>query len=361
METNISAALEQLCCVQGWKPAPMIPPTVAQSAIARRAIWFILGGLPDAVRQGLTIDFLMVESELMSAHCRMLVSRPNYAIIMSEGAGLLLTDYFCRVMSNPLCFTDIGNVGNETQSDPSVLNVYTDVNMLVEFGLGGSYSLPTPVDPDRRKYAILLTHLALVGIVMHEIAHIVQGHVDLVAARSETLTPRQRRALEDAADRYAVFKTISYAINSNWIGTPYPFISGEKAQMKAVLRALLSLHQFEAEGFYRTGFPPGLRLHPLPRHRDFVIAEAFRFFCERITGRHIDAHELVDAMVECDFARHYISLNHGEADYIEECMTTANSEDLLREWQVCLRPLLTPFSFSQLPTAGPDGESVFNE
>ena len=121
-------------------------------------------------------------------------------IILSFGLTTTLQVYFSGLLCNPSSFSDIGDVSSE---------------LWPRLPQGDQWNI-IPLDPVRRWVSGVLTRIAMRFIVAHELTHIEQGHLSLLALTDsasrldeattlrEEVTALRRQAIEIAADQGAI-------------------------------------------------------------------------------------------------------------------------------------------------------------
>ncbi|MFH2066494.1 MAG: hypothetical protein ABIK15_14945 [Pseudomonadota bacterium] len=141
---------------------------------------------------------------------------------VTEGALLILIDIFSRMFAHPEILPQIGN--SKVESLPPLLNkIPSDVRELNE---NGAYKLYLPIDPVRRSYSKILINIAFNFLIAHEMAHLRNGHVDLIRSLSSysiieeisgktpnNISSLTYQTLEMDADCSAVSISLSYAVS----------------------------------------------------------------------------------------------------------------------------------------------------
>ena len=108
-------------------------------------------------------------------------NKNQYFIGINIGTYQLLLNSFNRIMSRPDTHNRIGNVSIEKAKIvfPLANNFLDVINYyeLHDLDLDG-----TPTDPARISYATSLTFISLYFLLIHELTHIVHGHIDYKAS-----------------------------------------------------------------------------------------------------------------------------------------------------------------------------------
>ncbi|RLJ80503.1 hypothetical protein [Pedobacter alluvionis] len=99
----------------------------------------------------------------------------KYFIGINYGTYMLLFALFCRMLGNKDILSSIGNSSNEIDQE-KLFNIHIlDINLLA------AITEPViPVDSTRKALAFWLANKALHTITIHEYAHIINGHCDLM-------------------------------------------------------------------------------------------------------------------------------------------------------------------------------------
>jgi hypothetical protein len=131
-----------------------------------------------------------------------------YRVELSYGTTELLVDFFQRSLATTQSFLGIGKPDCERFGHPTLGDLHTSVQVLSDDpALTPATRTITAVDPIRRTYGLHLTYLALDGIFLHELGHILKGHTDYLAAvasgRARKPTTAERKALEHEADTFS--------------------------------------------------------------------------------------------------------------------------------------------------------------
>ena len=98
----------------------------------------------------------------------------SYSIGMSTGTVFVLRSLFYRLLSDPNVLPGVGRGVPATIAPTAWPDALTDATNLP----GGGMTAIAPADSERVKYADFLLDQAIEFILHHEVAHIVNGHVD---------------------------------------------------------------------------------------------------------------------------------------------------------------------------------------
>jgi hypothetical protein len=101
----------------------------------------------------------------------------TYFIGLYSGAIAVLDLLFYRVLADANLLKGVGDASRERSDLPQLQLLEPDSLRMVEFG---AVNL-TPHDAVRESHASLLQHLALEFLVIHELCHVTNGHVGLLA------------------------------------------------------------------------------------------------------------------------------------------------------------------------------------
>lgn len=152
----------------------------------------------------------------------------TYAVAINSGVIFILFDLFHRIMSDPLEFSDVGDPTMETSSDFKLSRYHFDFTALLDEykGRGLEYKSPIPKDPIRKRFAKLMLDFAMDYLILHEINHILNGHVDYVGSVNDNMTLEEveqvyflkfsildKQTLEMDADCLAVTKGFAHIVD----------------------------------------------------------------------------------------------------------------------------------------------------
>lgn len=132
---------------------------------------------PNLLRPFPKIIYDFVENSNFNAFA--LNAGPRYIIGVNWSVFVLLSDIFSRMLANPNILKNIGDVSKEKLM-PQISDYYTNAFDLFDSFENSKYIVAQPIDNIRKKYADLLTLLAMDFIFEHELSHILFGHVDYI-------------------------------------------------------------------------------------------------------------------------------------------------------------------------------------
>jgi hypothetical protein len=105
--------------------------------------------------------------------------KKQYFIGYSEANEFILLFLFSRMLTEPSLFPDIGNRDLEIARNPQIKGlVGQSPNVAPFFHLMATAPMPYPRDPVRGALAVYLRTLVADFIVLHELGHILQGHLE---------------------------------------------------------------------------------------------------------------------------------------------------------------------------------------
>jgi hypothetical protein len=154
----------------------------------------------------------------------------GYLIGLYLGTIPVLWELFSKMLTNPELFTWIGNISQEEAikvNNPFI----TNWQVLLEFLENYPEIRVKPNDQDRIVFVQNLVIMAVYSIILHEIGHIVRGHVDYLkslpsfksslpltdesaqASESSPFLDYERQALEADADHFASFHGVQTAFH----------------------------------------------------------------------------------------------------------------------------------------------------
>jgi hypothetical protein len=123
---------------------------------------------------------------------------------LSKGAVAAANDHLNRILAHPDNMPSVGDPAKEKDSAPGASGLYASTleedwwRKFVE-----------PQCPIRRHYARMLTLMCLDLMVLHEYAHLTNGHVDYLNQVPDPDEPRRRQALEINADATSVLNVLA--------------------------------------------------------------------------------------------------------------------------------------------------------
>lgn len=140
---------------------------------------------------------------------------------INHGAVLILLDVFNRILARNDTFLTIGDPDVEENPErlPFLPNSYADIQEF--YGTDDLESQVLPIDPARQDHAAILTEMALLYLVDHEIAHLRYGHVhykkqegglsyiaEIEPSSKSGFSPLTVKTLEWSADTWAAQQSI---------------------------------------------------------------------------------------------------------------------------------------------------------
>lgn len=178
---------------------------------------------------------------------------------------------FHRMLAHKKVLDWIGSPSGETLDDEDQLSVIPiDV---VEFDALDASGARLPVDPNRTEYAKALTDIAFDFIVLHELGHLLNGHVALVQERFASkgideqsppagLDPLLSQTLEMDADSFAIAQLAGHVVTSAHIN---PMNAAER-----IFQVMFSIYSsLRVFGFKKNS---ATYRHPAPTLRRNLIA-----------------------------------------------------------------------------------------
>lgn len=201
----------------------------------------VLSNVPPGKRNNLKIYFDYVDSLHINASAD---KKDNiYYIAINSGAVYLIERLFYTMLSKPKVLDIIGNASSETLKDEVNLLLLIDIRKIIDNKITLQY--PKPSDTYRLAVAQFLTASALGFLALHELTHILDGHIDytrtshvkdILNKKYEDNEPNFRnillQTLEFDADSIAISMLINYALassdNPGILSKLYPFVNTEK-------------------------------------------------------------------------------------------------------------------------------------
>jgi len=303
----------------------------------------------------------MVDSKLLGAEAVALEPPFRYAILLNAGSFFLLLDAFTKLLADPRVFMDQGDPKLESRTPAKLASLPAHVDSALHSDPEKSHTFASPNCPTRKQYAHLLVRLAVRGIAMHELAHVVQGH--LLLEPREELRPLDWRTLEYAADMYAVGRMAEHAWHEVHVSRVVPGMQNENDALLVTLRALFLSHYFAEECFAPTGKDETTRTHLLARERQELAAWGFPIAWSSVKKTKAQLpFDLSDVWLECERGVHTIRTGHTDLEYIKRFFLTSDERTLhMQNWQEILRPRLETLSFAGLFTVGPTDDSKYGD
>ncbi len=251
-------------------PAPSADAARGRGWLERLQV--IYGHFLDEVSPARPTTFTWIEDRSLNAFAD--TWRGRSVVGINLGAAEVLIDFFSAALSSARILPQIGNTEveeyfwDELEIDPGGVPAPS-----------GAVPRRTPRDPDRRRWAFLLTQLALEFTVLHELSHIVAGHLLFKRARlglrsptrARPVSPRPSRSLETQrlleldADAYALNLFTTNLLGRRVSATPIPAGGSDQElylMTSLALNAYFALTSPEAFGVDYTA-----KTHPDPSLR----------------------------------------------------------------------------------------------
>jgi hypothetical protein len=266
------------------------------------------------------------------------------------GTAFLAEDLFTRLLAHREVWPELGTP--EGEGTPTVDAFFENAEELFRFGSPQGYARPTIVCPVRRAYAMHVAAIAWDFLVLHELGHIVLGHVayDASVARGTRREPRRATAATDAAQALEQqgIEFDADSFSTTWLfrvrrGGQYEFerlgLAKSTCLAMDIVRAVYGLFLLLCAGREDDAHVLD-QTHPPPRLRQFNAAIGFA----TIIGAR-DSDSVVQDMVRMD--DYYPRLVVGErvdADAIRERLVDPHSLRIMAA-QAKAREVLRPFAW----------------
>lgn len=199
------------------------------------------------------------------------------------GIFYTLSDIFCRIMSHPENFIDIGDPSLEDKKQSIITDLYTDI-------IRARLKPAIPACKTRLGFAMELTHLAIDFLFNHELAHIRNGHLDYVRevfssnhwseTASVKVDPIIQQTLEWDADCGGVAMMLSFVFgtsdklqgNLEKAGKAFKLLYGSRLSgLDALFFAMYIVFRiFNVEWAYQA---QGTQKSPLPASRMYTLIQ----------------------------------------------------------------------------------------
>lgn len=257
-------------------PAPSADVARGRGWLERLQVTY--GQFLDEVSRARPTAFTWIEDRSLNAFAD--TWRGRSVVRINLGTAEVLIDFFSAALSSARILPQIGDTEveeyfwDELEIDPSGVPARS-----------GAVPRRTPRDPDRRRWAFLLTQLALEFTVLHELSHIVAGHLLFKRARlglrsptrARPVSPRPsgsletQRLLELDADAYALNLFMTNLLSRRVSATPIPADGSDKElylMTSLALNAYFALTSPEAFGVDHTA-----KTHPDPSLRLLFVVD----------------------------------------------------------------------------------------
>lgn len=234
-----------------------------------------------------------------------------YAILITEKSVRNVVDVCHRVLAHADCFTEVGDPKLEVVRGPTLSSIRD--NGSDEPG----YLPPVPKCEIRRTHAELLAELGLFFLAMHELAHIVQGHLRLPDWGN--LPALDQQAAEGAADTYAAVAVVPLVM---WMVDTGRLVD-DSAGVVAALRAthLESLNILD--GVMPSEVDATELSHPLLRRRQVGASYSIRLGYEALQRRQpIKDFRQVEKLERSEQAYRAITGAKGTAEEVQQLSTS---------------------------------------
>ena len=293
------------------------------------------------------IEVGIIRNESLNA-CTALTGGQGYIGLNWGMCGLIFL-VFNRMLAHPEVLKDVGHSSKENIRDRDLWFPPRSISELHD--QIGKVEIPIPADEARWKYGQILLVTAFDFIVLHELAHLLNGHVALIQERAGKpmrngeapgVDPLLRQCLEMDADCFAVAQFMGF------LGDPaYPASNGASAEM-LVFELVFSVYSMlRLDGF---GEYSGSTHHPSPGIRRVMILDTIGTWIDKLQGK-VDAESLRSAVLRAvrESERAFVELFGGEipqAELNRSVSTDARSQiaKILEGWRSML-PELERLSF----------------
>jgi len=234
----------------------------------------------------------------------------DYFIGFYNGSIINLQGLFGRMLCSPKVLTLLGDVSNEEAqkiNNPYIINAQILIDTIYNYPEHERF----PQDEDRRDGVILLTHLAMQFLALHELGHVVRGHLDYQLNKGRS-TPHEdtsihmlkpggqsglhSQGMEFDADYYATYNGMAFHSRS-FQGIELP-IDGQMRVMGLWVFAVCSLFRVfglipnDAVQLDNYSHPPiGMRMYMLlSNYANRLIEESEDFFGRKLSKEEISKY-----------------------------------------------------------------------
>jgi hypothetical protein len=332
------------------------------------------------LHNGLPMVVNYIKSDALNASAKK--DGNTYYLGICSGAAYLLERLFNTMLANPNNLPHIGDVSKETGSEAIERSLYKSVSSFTANGISLEYNKPN--DPTRAALAIFLTLLALGFLAMHELAHILNGHIDytntldnlgllngseLVEAQKEQYVIRQ--TLEFDADSVGISSMVSHCLTLNDDSTLLP---DEYRVFTESIDTLIGLACYATYSIYRLfgndfDSVESMMNHNYPsfevRRHLLGATVATRVLKEKDIFDEATAQRVIEYIVSyLSFAEHDFSTNktpevNGLRETLSNTLLSAEGVEqgnIIKEKWLVIRPQLERFAYRKL--APPDHDKI---
>lgn len=249
--------------------------------------------LPTNNKGGRAVGFDFVVSDAFDAFSTVLDDQSWFLVMAAHGVPALLADWYGAILSHPALLPHIGNPAREKVC---VENLSGGIVRTLRAQGGRPHPAYqavqnprlTPYDDERTRYSLLLFFLGMEFIFLHEIGHVVAGHLQLGPYRTFSATARaspqvddEVLALELDADLFAA-STLAASIieHRETILLPPKELTGSTSfLLEALSLALSALFLIEADRVVAERVT--ITDHPTPQVRlASVVAKIYEHFAQ---------------------------------------------------------------------------------
>ena len=286
----------------------------------------------------------------------------TYLIGINYGTILVLRDLFMRMLANPNVLINYGNPDEEILHN-KVYNIqlteYVDISNIL--GIGHSI---TPISQFRGELASNLTLSSTLFLAMHELAHVVNGHVDYVSTShsiniieenyaGKFANPLVSQTLEMDADCFGIVinvRRILSILKSDIPEFAKPLYKSFKDSIHLFSFSVYSLWRLFGMGEYNDEILDTYN-YPPPGLRQFMSLSTIStmFLVDGKPNEEI-SNALNRAILDVETAFDAISEYQGTQRPIVFALTSNSQKhvDIVRRNWNNVRPLLEPFTLTKL-------------
>ena len=309
------------------------------------------------------VEFAYINNPRINASVELFVSENKSYIGLNVGSAFTIFNYFFQALSHPTLFLDIGNPQSEKHEKKKILGVTVNFNSNEPTNLTLTNSQPMieyiPNDQIRLNYARLLSLHSIIFLIEHEIAHLVNGHLELRSHRKigNRLDNLSEQVLEWDADSWAMSQGISRTIRHisqlphempesiRWI-----YSSFEK-DLSTWLFSIISYFLLNSSIPFDFDKLEVYNHPPAPLSATFVLSTTLEYLSvkssEKCIRKYDEMNNGIDVLKQC---LETISILTGNSIYREEIKKAFSepalfhSQRLISKWKE-MRSLLEPFAY----------------
>ena len=309
------------------------------------------------------VEFAYINNPTLNAQVKLFVLEDKAYIGLNVGSAFTMFNYFFQALSHPDLFVNIGDSKSEEYKKKKIQGVTFNFNSDGASNLTYANGQPMieyfPNDPIRLNYARLLSLHTIIFLIEHEIAHLLNGHLELRSQRKgkNGLDSFSEQVLEWDADSWAMSQGVGRIIKHTsqmphelpepvrWI---YSSFDNDISAWLFSINSLFLLNSsipFDLDKLEFYDHPPA------PLSASFVSSVTLEYLSVNSTDEYVRKyHEMnlgADVIMQC---LETLLVLTGNSIYREEIKKAVSEpalnhlNRLISRWKE-MRPLLEPFAY----------------